>query len=370
MTSTRPRFRLTDLTLPFVGAPMAGGPSTPALAAAVTAAGGLGFLAAGNRSAEGVRADVAAVRALTAGAFGVNLFVPQAANTAAPGSAVDPAVHRSVEAYREALRGTARRYGVELPDTDPADDDGWAAKLELVEELRVPVVSFTFGLPAAAVLERLGAAGSTTSVTVASVREAEAAERAGAHLLTVQGPAAGGHRGTHRVEDVPGAEPLTELVAAVRAAVGVPIVAAGGIASAADAEAALAAGADAVQLGTLLLRTDEAGTSAAYREALGSGRYAGTAVTRAFSGRPARGVRNDFLDRFTDSAPAAYPQVNQLTKPIRAAAAAAGDPEAIALWAGPQFAAARAVPAAEVVREVLPGRRGGRPGSRREPSGG
>lgn len=353
MTSTAPRFRLTELRLPFLGAPMAGGPSTPALAAAVTAAGGLGFLAAGNRPAAGVRADVEEVRARTDGPFGVNLFVPQAANTAAPGTAVDPAVHRSVAAYREALEDTARRYGVELPDTDPADDDGWAAKLELVEALRVPVVSFTFGLPAASVLARLAAVGTTTSVTVTSVPEAQAAVRAGAHLLTVQGPAAGGHRGTHRAEDVPGEEPLVELVAAVRAAVDVLLVAAGGIASAADADAALAAGADAVQVGTLLLRTHEAGTSAAYREALGSGRYTETAVTRAFSGRLARGVRNGFLDRFTNIAPAAYPQVNQMTKPIRAAAAQAGDPEAVALWAGPQFAAAQEVPAAEVVRGIL-----------------
>ncbi|MEX5297297.1 nitronate monooxygenase [Kocuria sp. CPCC 205292] len=352
MVSTPYPFRLNDLSVPFVGAPMAGGPSTPALAAAVTAAGGLGFLAAGNRPVDGVRADVETVRELTDGPFGVNLFVPQAANTAAPGTAVDPAVHLSVGAYREALQDTARRYGVELPDTDPADDDGWAAKLELVEELRVPVVSFTFGLPAASVLERLAAAGTATSVTVTSVPEAEAAVRAGAHLLTVQGPAAGGHRGTHRAEDVPGEESLAELVAAVRAAVEVPLVAAGGIASAAEADAVRAAGADAVQVGTLLLRTPEAGTSAAYREALGSGRYTETAVTRAFSGRLARGVRNGFVERFTNIAPAAYPQVNQLTKPIRAAAAAAGDPEAIALWAGPHFAAAREVPAAEVVRDV------------------
>ncbi|KLU08179.1 nitronate monooxygenase [Kocuria sp. SM24M-10] len=353
MTSIAPRFRLSDLSVPFVGAPMAGGPSTPALAAAVSAAGGLGFLAAGNRPAEGVRADVEEVRALTGGPFGVNVFVPQAANTAAPGPAVDPAVHWSLAAYREALQETARDHGVELPATDPADDDGWAAKLELLERLRVPVVSFTFGLPAASVLERLAAVGSTTSVTVTSVPEAEAAARAGAGLLTVQGPAAGGHRGTHRTEDVAGEEPLAELVAAVRAAVDLPLVAAGGIASRADAEAARAAGADAVQVGTLLLRTHEAGTSAAYREALGSGRYRETVVTRAFSGRLARGLRNGFVDRYSNIAPAAYPDVNQLTKPLRAAAAAAGDPETISLWAGPAFAAARECPAADVVAQIV-----------------
>ncbi|MEX5302025.1 nitronate monooxygenase [Kocuria sabuli] len=355
MTSTAPRFRPTDLPVPFVGAPMAGGPSTPALAAAVTAAGGLGFLAAGNRPVDGVRADVQAVRARTTGPFGVNVFVPQAANTAEPGSAVDSAVHRSVAAYREALQEEARHYGVELPATDPADDDGWAAKLALLEELRVPVVSFTFGLPAASVLERLAAAGTTTSVTVTSVPEARAASGAGADLLIVQGPAAGGHRGTHRTEDVPGEDPLEVLVAAVRAAVDVPLVAAGGIADRADAEAARSAGADAVQVGTLLLRTHEAGTAPVYREALGSGRYRETVVTRAFSGRLARGLRNGFVDRYSHIAPAAYPQVNQLTKPLRAAATAAGDPEAVSLWAGPAFAAARECPAADVVAQIARG---------------
>lgn len=355
MRPTAPRFRLSDLSVPFVGAPMAGGPSTASLAAAVTSAGGLGFLAAGNRSAADVQEDVEQVRARTDGPFGLNLFVPQAANTAAPGTAVDPAVHLSVALYREALRGTAQHYGVELPETDPADDDGWTDKLELVEQLRVPVVSFTFGLPAAEVFERLAAAGSATAVTVTSIGEAEASVRAGADLLVVQGPAAGGHRGTHRAEDVPGKEPLAELVAAVRAAVDVPLVAAGGIVSAADADAVRAVGADAVQVGTLLLRTPEAGTSATYREALRSGRYSETVVTRAFSGRLARGVRNGFIDRFSDMAPAAYPQVNQLTRPIRAAAAAAGDPEAVSLWASPFFAQAPDRPAAEVVREIVPG---------------
>lgn len=355
MTPSAHRFHLSDLAAPFVGAPMAGGPSTAALAAAVTAAGGLGFLAAGNRPPSGVREDIEQVRARTDGPFGVNLFVPLAANTAAPGTAVDPAVHLSVALYREALRETARHYGVQLPETDPADDDGWREKLELVERLRVPVVSFTFGLPAAETFERLAEAGSTTAVTVTSVAEAEASVQAGADLLVLQGPAAGGHRATHRAEDVPGEQSLAELVSAVRGVVDVPLVAAGGITSAADAEAVRAVGADAVQVGTLLLRTPEAGTSATYREALGSGRYAGTAVTRAFSGRLARGLRNGFVDRFSDMAPAAYPQVNQLTRPIRAAAAAAGDPEAVSLWASPYFDRATDRPAAEVVREIVPG---------------
>ncbi|ALU38836.1 hypothetical protein AS188_02710 [Kocuria flava] len=349
--STGARFRLSDLRLPVVGAPMAGGPSTPALAAAVTGAGGLGFLAAGYRPVDRLAADVEEVRGRTDGPFGVNLFVPDPA-AGHPGADL----RRAVEDYRRALAPEAERLGAELPAVDPADDDAWAEKLELVERLRVPVVSFTFGLPPQEVLSRLAAAGCTTAVTVASVPEAVDSARAGADLLVVQGPEAGGHRGTHRVDAVPGEEPLPALLGAVRAAVDVPLVAAGGIASARDAAALLDAGAAAVQVGTLLLRTPEAGTSAPYREALASGRYSGTAVTRAFSGRCARGLRNGFLERYTHMAPAAYPQVNQLTKPLRAAAARAGDPEAIALWAGTGSAAAREAPAAEVVRELVAGR--------------
>ncbi|MDP9225415.1 MAG: nitronate monooxygenase, partial [Actinomycetota bacterium] len=170
------RFSPTQLEHPIVQAPMGGGPSTPALAAAVTDAGGLGFLAAGYKQAESVRADIEDVRGRTGGPFGVNLFAPPAAT----------GDRAQVERYAASLCDEAERYGAQ-PGEPRHDDDGWADKLALVAEQRVAVVSFTFGCPPADVVERLQGAGTAVWVTVTTVPEAVAAQRAGADALVVQG---------------------------------------------------------------------------------------------------------------------------------------------------------------------------------------
>ncbi|MER5355235.1 nitronate monooxygenase [Kitasatospora sp. NPDC002551] len=333
--------RLDELPLPVIAAPMAGGPSTPELAAAVSGAGGLGYLAAGYRSAAATLEQVHRVRELTDRPFGLNLFVP-----AGPG---DPA---AVAAYRERLRPEADRHGVTLPEAIAPDRDDWDAKIAalLAEPGLVPVVSYTFGLPSAEEARALRAAGTFQVGTVTTPEEARRAETAGMDALVVQGPEAGGHRGTHRTADRPGDLPLLDLLAAVRAVTGLPLVAAGGLSDGAAIAAALRSGAVAVQLGTALLRADEAGTTAAHRAALTE--FDTTAVTRAFTGRPARALRNDFVDRFDAYAPAAYPDVHYLTQPLRAAAARRGDTQAMHLWAGTGHRAARSGPAAELVGEL------------------
>jgi nitronate monooxygenase len=177
-------FDVAGLAAPIVQAPMAGGPSTPELAVAVCEAGGLGFLAAGYRSAADLDAEIAAVRAATGAPFGVNIFAP-------PPAPADPA---AVAAYARRLGPEADRHGVELGEPR-FDDDGWERKLELVCEQRVPVVSFTFGLPAGPAVERLQAAGAAVWITVTNPAEARAATLAGADALVLQGTEAGGHRG-------------------------------------------------------------------------------------------------------------------------------------------------------------------------------
>lgn len=365
-----------------IQAPMAGGPSTPELAAAVADAGGLGFLAAGYLDAAAMVAQLAAVRELTDAPVGVNVFAPPADEAdlvaAADGGLAD---------YRRQLAPEARRLGVELPTETVVDDDDWRATLDALIADPVPVVSFTFGLPEPADVAALHAAGSQLVGTVTDEREAEDALARGMDALCVQGPEAGGHRGTHRVGADPDDRPLLELVAAVadvvrssRASPGstgqagpigspgspaVPLIAAGGLVDAADVAAVRRAGADAVQLGTAFLLTREAGTSTPHRRALREEREAvsarrpgrGTTVTRAYTGRPARGLRTSFIDAHDAAAPAAYPQVHQLTKPLRAAAARAGDLERCHLWAG--TGASRAggeipedAPAAEVVARI------------------
>lgn len=322
---------------------MAGGPSTPALAAAVANAGGLGFLAAGYVSQQRVAEAIAAARALTGGPIGVNLFVPQ------------PCVASSAQLarYRELLMPLARHYGVEPGDPHP-DDDGWREKLDVVADVSPEAVSFTFGCPEPAVLARLRGRGVLTIVTISSPEEAARAVDAGADVLVIQGPEAGGHRSIFD----PGAGPPTAgllTLLAQTADLGVPVVAAGGLGDSAAVRRALDAGAAAAQVGTALLLCEEAGTSEVHRRALRDDRFTDTVVTRAFSGRYARSLANAFTDRYSAAAPPGYPQLNQMTAPIRAAAAAAGDPQALNLWAGTAWRSIGAGPAADVVAALTAG---------------
>ncbi|MEU1284628.1 nitronate monooxygenase [Kitasatospora sp. NPDC005856] len=328
--------RLDELVVPVIAAPMAGGPSTPELVAAVNRAGGLGFLAAGMKSAAGMSEQIAAVRRSTDRPYGVNLFVP-----GRPGDGA------AVAAYRERLRPEAERWGVTLPEETAPDRDDWEAKLAALLADPVPVVSYTFGLPTAEEAAALRAAGTTQVATVTTPQEARAAEAVGMDALCVQGPEAGGHRGTHRVTDQPGELPLLRLLPAVREVTGLPLIAAGGLGDGPAVAAALRAGAVAVQLGTALLRSDESGAPAAHRAALVE--LPETVVTRAFTGRPARGLRNAFIDRHGPYAPPAYPDVNRLTAPLRAAAARRGDTAAMHLWAGTAHKLARTGPAEQIV---------------------
>ncbi|WP_035804755.1 nitronate monooxygenase [Kitasatospora mediocidica] len=334
------------LTVPIIAAPMAGGASTPELVAAVNAAGGLGFLAAGYRTAAAMSEQIARMRVLTDRPFGVNLFVPSS-----PGGSAhaDPAALR---AYRAELLPEAERWGVQLPAEFAADDDDWAGKLAALLADPVAVVSYTFGLPTRQEADALRAVGSAQVATVTGPDEARAAELVGVDALCVQGPEAGGHRGTHRVEDEPGALPLTQLLARVRAVTGLPLIAAGGLGTGAAVADVLRAGAVAAQLGTAYLLADEAGTSATHRAALTDPRFGETVVTRVFTGRPARGLRNAFIDRHTGRAPHAYPEVHHLTQPLRAAAARRADPQALHLWAGTAHATTRPGPAAAITARL------------------
>ena len=331
-------FSLVHIDHPIVLAPLGGGPSTPALAAAVSEAGGLGFLAAGYRKPDAVREEIEEVRRLTSRPFGVNLFVPGVPSRNPGGLA----------RYAESLAGEASRYGVDIGEPR-YDDDGWKAKLALMREEEVPVVSFTFGCPEPGVLESLRAAGCASWVTVTGNADASAATDAGADALVVQGFEAGGHRGSHE----PGAAAdvgLLALLQLVREVTELPLVATGGIATGRGVAAVLAAGAAAAQLGTAFMLTPEAATSPAHREAVRGGGQ--TAVTRAFTGRPARGIENRFMREHETDAPLAYPEVHNVTAPVRAAARAAGDAEGFHLWAGQAHGLAEEVPAGELVRRL------------------
>ncbi|KAA9393913.1 nitronate monooxygenase [Kocuria coralli] len=326
---------------PVMAAPMAGGPSTPELVIAAARAGGLGFLAAGYKTPQQLAGQIAEVRAETE-RFGVNLFVPHPV----------PIQTGDFRAYARSLEDLARRFDVELAAEPQEDDDAWAEKVDLLVQDPVPVVSFTFGLPSAEDIARLQAAGTVTVQTVTNTNEAHEARTLGIDALAVQAGCAGGHYATLTPERPAPDLSLPELVRQVAEAVDLPILAAGGISRPDQVREVLDAGAAAVVVGTVLLRCPESGASPVHKDALADPGRTGTTVTRAFSGRPARALRNAFTDRFTDLAPLGFPALHHLTGPIRKAATAAGDPEAVNLWAGEGFRDATDEPAAVVLRRL------------------
>ena len=323
------------LRVPIVQAPLAGGASTPALTAAVVRAGAFGFVAAGYKTPDALGDDIRATRELAGEPFGVNVFVPGHA-TARP----------RYERYVEALRDEAGRQGVALGEAR-FEDDAWDAKLALLEQDPVAAVSYTFGCPPAEVVARLQAVGSSVWVTVTDVDEARRAAGAGADVLIVQGIEAGGHRASFADVEGAGDYGLLALLQLVGAHVDLPLVASGAIASGGALAAVLCGGAQAAQIGTAFMRCPEAGTTPAHRAALAGATP--TRLTRAFTGRQARGIVNRFLREHSADAPPAYPEIHHVTAPLRAAGRAAGDADMINLWAGQAHELAREVPAAEVV---------------------
>jgi nitronate monooxygenase len=332
-------FDFDRLDVPVVLAPMAGGPSTVDLAAAVSEAGGLGFLAAGYLPVETVASQLAEVAARTTRPFGLNVFCPPEPPT--------PATAEAVEHYRMVIEPLAGAAGVALGQPR-SDDDGYAAKVQLATDRRVPVVSFTFGCPTADEIDRLHDAGCSVWVTVTDAAEALAAAELGVDVLVAQGAEAGGHRGSF-LDDDDEPHPLAELLTEVRHVIpDLPLVAAGGIMDGAGITAVTRQGAVAAQMGTAFLRCPEAGTNAVARAAVDSD--APTVLSRAFTGRLARAVVNTWTTCIGAEAPSAYPQIHHLTASLRAHGRTVGDVNLVNVFAGTNHATSRELPAADLVR--------------------
>lgn len=339
------RSTLLDVPLPIVAAPMAGGPSTVDLARAVHGAGGFPFLAGGYKSAETLAEEITGVRQFS-DTFGVNLFVPGTA-------AIDAAAFR---AYADRIQPEADRYGIRL-ETSPVvgDDDQWPEKLAMLLADPVPVVTLTFGLPPHADIAALRRSGSRVLASVTTPAEANAAEEMGVDGLVVQGPAAGGHSAIFEPHRPIPFMATDDLVRRIRAVTTLPLIAAGGVDGPNAVRSLLQAGAEAVAIGTLLLRTPESGASATHKAALANPSFTETVITRAFTGRPARALRNDFFDRHDAEAPLGYPEIHHLTRTLRQAAAKAGDAQTLHLWAGTGFRNATEEPAAQVIHRLAAG---------------
>jgi len=333
--------RRLGIELPIMQAPMGGGPSTPELVAAVSNAGGLGSLGAPYLTPEQILDAVRRVRALTERPFAVNLF----AGAYQTENAIDPAPML-------ALLGEAHAaLGLPPPVLPALPPDPFAAQLAAVLEARPPIFSFTFGIPKPQEIARLRGRDIAIVGTATSVAEARLLEAAGVDGILAQGSGAGAHRGTFsgRFEDA--MVPTLELVHGISRAVELPVTASGGLMNGADIRAALEAGATAVALGTAFLACPESGASETYKQAVLAARADTTVITRAFSGRPARGIANAFIARMRDHEAAIlpYPLQNALTRAMRGAAAERGDSGFLSLWAGTGVARARALPAGELM---------------------
>jgi nitronate monooxygenase len=335
--------RAFGLTVPVVLAPMAGGPSTPELAAAVSNAGGLGSLGAAYTSPEKIAEDIAAIRRLTDRPFAVNLFAPQGME----------ALRGDVAAVEAFLAPYHQRLGLPQPKLPQKSHEDFNRQMEVIVRARVPVVSFTFGTLPDEWIAELKKQGAYVIGTATTVEEARLVEKNGADAVVAQGSEAGAHRGTFAVPFEAALVGTMALAPQVVDAVSIPVIASGGIMDGRGIAAALVLGASAVQMGTAFLATNEAGTSSAYRAALRLAREDQTVLTRSFSGRMARGINNEFIKKWNASGldPLSYPWQNALTREMRRAAAAT-DSDLLSLWAGQGVPMLREKPAGQLVSEL------------------
>lgn len=336
--------KLLGIDVPVILAPMGGGPATPALVAAVSAAGGLGSLAGGYLTPDRLRDEIRAVRGATPRPFAVNLFAPPPEPTAPDAGQVEEAVRR-LAPYRLEVGLPARPE----PRPNPFDFDD---QVSVVIDERVPVFSFTFGLLPGGTLERLHGAGCTVVGTGTTVEEAIALTGAGVDAVCAQGAEAGAHRGTFLGPPERAVVGTMALVPQVCDAVPVPVIAAGGIMDGRGVAAALALGAGAAQLGTAFLRCPEAGTSPAWRRALAGATETSTALTSAVTGRMARGIENRLMRELAGATVPPYPVMHTLTSELRRAAAEQGETELMSLWCGQGVRLGTELPAADLLRRI------------------
>lgn len=343
MTSTGFLRRL-GVELPIIQAPMGGGPSTPELVAAVSNAGGLGSLGAPYLTPEQILNAVRRVRALTEKPFAVNLF----AGAYLTETAVDPAPML-------ALLGEAHAaLGLPPPVLPVLPPDPFPAQLAAVLEARPPIFSFTFGIPKPQDIARLRARDIAIVGTATTVDEARHLAAAGVDGILAQGAEAGAHRGTFSGSFEASMIPTLELVRRISSVTSLPVIASGGLMDGGDISAALKAGAAAAALGTAFLACPESGASETYKQAVLAARSDTTVVTRAFSGRPARGIANAFIAKLRthEAAILPYPLQNALTRAMRAAAAQRGESGFLSLWAGTGVGRARSLPAGELLKRL------------------
>jgi nitronate monooxygenase len=339
--------RLTGLlgvAQPIVGAPMAGA-STPALVAAVSNGGGLGSLPCAILPPAQIEQAIRSTRELTNKPFAINLFIT-------PTPQPQP---REIEAMQTLLDRYRAELGIASPPLPSAFAPDFAEQFDVVLAADVPVFSFTFGALDRRRLDALRVRGTRVIGTATCVKEARMLDELGVDAIAAQGFEAGAHRGTFAVPMDDAQVGLFALLPQMAAAVDVPVIAAGAIASGAGVAAALLLGACGAQIGTAFLRTPECMLADAHKAQLAQATDIDTRLTRAFSGRHARGIANRLMDEVESSGLdiPPYPIQNALTRDLRQAAGKQGRAEFLSLWAGQAASLARAEPAGVVMQRIV-----------------
>lgn len=331
---------------PIIQAGMAGGTTTPELVAAVSNAGGLGTLGAGYMSSEQTRESIRKIKQLTDQPFAVNLFIPETPNV----------LEEEVEQANEWLRPFREALKIaETPEVNEITAATFEKQIEIIMEEQVPVCSFTFGLPSKVMVQQLKEKGIMLVGTATTVEEAKANEAIGMDMVVMQGSEAGGHRGTFLGSFDEAMIGTMALIPQAVDQVHIPVIAAGGISDGRGVLAALVLGAQGVQMGTAFLTSSESGVHMQYKEAILNTKEDQLVVTSTFSGKPARGIRNDFItkmEKYEKELPA-YPIQNTLTKPIRSEAGKQNRPEWISMWCGQNPRSCKQQSASELVAAII-----------------
>ncbi|WP_366249149.1 nitronate monooxygenase [Terribacillus aidingensis] len=343
-------FEALSITHPIIQAPMAGGITTAELVIAVSEAGGLGMIGAGYLNAESTRNQIQEVKAGTDKSFGINLFVPN------PYKEEEDVIHRaqvSLQPFLEKLGSS----GAESEFLSYEQTLGiFLEQVKVVIQEKVPVCSFTFGIPSSDVIHFLKQAGVYTIGTATTLAEAQAIEAAGMDAVVLQGSEAGGHRGNFLAEVEQSMIGLMALIPQTVDKVNIPVIAAGGIMDRRGVKAARCLGAQAAQLGTAFLTCKESGANPLHKQAILEGQQVDkTTLTKAFSGKAARGIENDFIRemREVETELPDFPIQNTLTKPIRSAAAQNNDRNMMSLWCGQNPNLAEPITAKELVHKLV-----------------
>ena len=339
-------FSFDQLKYPLIQAPMAGGPNTPEMISAVANLGAVGSYGFAYSGVEKIRSDLLAAREIisddSVGAVNANFFIFDKVSKPEPAQ-IETAIKNlsMVSDYRVDFEAPSAPY---FPDLSKQLEPVWA--------IRPEILTFHFGIPHEAIIRKAHSLGISIGITATSIDEARQIEQAGVDFIVAQGIEAGGHRGIFNPANHDDKLPCFELIKSL-SAINLPLVAAGGIMNADQVNAALALGANAVQMGTAFLTTAESGASKAHKDFLLNNTERSSEITLGFSGRPARGINNRFIEKMVDKSVLPFPLQNSLTAKIRAAALARDDGEYQSLWAGSNFSGCRQETIAELLERLF-----------------